>query len=180
MKKTLILIIILFISYIIGCVSLQDYDTLQSRVTRLESSKSRDTMLLAEQAGARKFWWRNTRTGGGDALDGISGALLSDGDAAFVVASGSTEIFPYIFKSGVTNDEDGFLYINDNTGKGTWALCVLGVSAVSGYAADGTHYIDASNTANLSDIQDGRCWFAKDVDKFYCGTGSGTTVLIGP
>lgn len=175
------LILILYSFSFSACVYDPKIHSLEARIEQLETKKSKDIMLLAEGAGANKFWWRSGLTGGtGSDLDGISGAYLTNNDAAFVIKSGSTEILPYIFKSGTTNTEDGYTYINDDTGEGTWVLCVIGNSGVSSYAADGTHFIDVSNSANLTDIEEGRCWFARDVNKFYCGIGSGTTVLIGP
>jgi len=173
MKKIIWLIPLLFL---FGCVSPQRVADLEAKIAKLEKGKASTNMLLAEQAGARKFWWRNTLTGGGgDALDGIENMV--DGDAAFVmVLSGTTATgYLYIFDAGGSQEESSPLVIDGSgTPAGDWLLVNFNVAMLTSSSADGTHYIDMSNTNTLDagSRADGRCWYAKDNNRIECYDGT--------
>lgn len=174
MVRIAILAIALLVS---GCVSMSDYQALQDRVANIEKSKAQSAMLLAEQTGARKFWWRNGLTGGGDNLDGINAGSLTDGDVAIVAYKDGTTmtLYFYIYDSDDATSESSPTVIEpDAGGGGAWFLASVQVVGVTGNAADGTHYVDMSNTATLDagSRADGRCWYAKDNNRIECYDGS--------
>jgi len=159
-----------------------DYENLVARVERLEKwSVSIDgkiapatAMLLAEEAGARKAWWRNTRTGGTNALDGINGANLSDGDLGVVaILSGSNvDLYFYIYDSDNTSSESDPRVIEPDTGgSGAWLLCDVHANAVESDAS-GDAYILVNNSATPSSPSEGWIWYDTTDNRleYYNGT----------
>lgn len=155
---------------------------LESRVKTLEKKKLTSIIALAEEAGARSIWWRNGLTGGSDNLDGIGCASLSDGDASFVFTiSGSTVTgYMYIFDNdGSTGESSPTIIVPDDqvascSSVGEWLLVDFQVAGLTSNAADGSHWIDVSNTGTIDagERTDGRCWYAKDNDRIECYDGA--------
>ncbi len=185
MKKFAYLVCLLF--FFSGCAA--NITLLNKRMNKLESSvsslkkkKLKSIIALAEEAGARSIWWRNGLTDGGDNLDGIGCASLSDGDAAFVFAiSGSTVTgYMYIFDAdGNTGESEPTIIVpNDQVAScssvGEWLLVDFQASSLTSNAADGSHWIDVSNTATIDagERADGRCWYAKDNNRIECYDGA--------
>jgi len=167
MKKIIWLIPLLFL---FGCVSPQRVADLEAKIAKLEKGKASTNMLLAEQAGARKFWWRNTLTGGGgDALDGIENMV--DGDAAFVmVLSGTTATgYLYIFDAGGSQAESSPLVIDGSgTPAGDWLLVNWNAATITSNGASGYSYIKASNPTDFAGTPaEGMCYYQVD-DKAWC------------
>jgi hypothetical protein len=177
MKKIIWLIPLLLL---FGCATTQQITDLEGKIAKLEKQKASDTMILAEQAGARRFWWRNALIGGGSALDGIPNATLTDGDAAFVMvlegggASSTVTGYLYVYVDDDDTAENSPLVIEPNDGGGAWKLVNWNVSVLTSNSADGTHYLDMSNTATLDvgSRADGRCWYAKDNNRIECYDGT--------
>jgi len=149
-----------------------DYQNLRDRVAVLEKVKLKspaDAMLLAEQAGARKFWWVNDLSGGTSAdLNGIAAASLTDGDAAIVAykTGETTTLYFYIYddNSATATSSPTVIKPNPSLGgeqAGAWFLANLQTVTVTGNSADGSHYIDVGNSGYLDvgDRAEGRCWF---------------------
>lgn len=182
--KYIVLLLLLVLS---SCAGMQDYTRLKERVEVLEKVKLKapvDVMLLAEQAGARKFWWRNALTEGTDALDAISHTILADGDAAFVMTlSGETATgYLYVYDSDGTTAESSPLIIAPDSGGGRWFLVNFNAGVFTSNAADGTHYIQATNAGDLAagSRAEGRCWYDTSADLFKCVDGDGNIDTIGP
>lgn len=159
-----------------GCATRGELITLQKEVDGLKKAKASTTMALAEQAGARKFWWRNALTGAPDGLDQIPIAALTDGDAAFVMtlSSETATAYLYVYDADGTHSTDSPARIVANGATGCWHLVNFNLAQVTSSAADGTHYIDVSNTATLDagSRAQGRCWYAKDNSRIECYNGS--------
>jgi len=175
MKKIIWLIPLLLL---LGCASQQRVADLENKIAQMSKQKATGTMLLAEQAGARKFWWRNALTGGGDALDGIVDGSLVNGDAAFVMTQSGTTMTGYLYvynkDAGDATAENSPLVIAPNAGGGRWYLVNFNAAVITSNSADGTHYLDMSNTATLDagSRADGRCWYAKDNNRIECYDGT--------
>lgn len=173
MKKIIWLIPLLIL---MGCVSQQRVSDLEAKIEQLSKQKASSTMLLAEQAGARKFWWRNALSGGGDGLDGIPAANLVNGDAAFVMVQDGVTMTAYLYVYNNTDitAENLPLIVAPNDGGGRWYLVNFNVAILTSNSADGTHYLDMSNTATLDvgSRADGRCWYAKDNNRIECYDGT--------
>jgi hypothetical protein len=179
------LLIGLALSLTLSSCATVDYSALESRVTALEKKKATTTMLLAEQAGARKFWWRNALTEGADALDAISHLLLADGDAAFVMTlSGETATgYLYVYDENGTTAESSPLIIAPDSGGGRWFLVNFNGAAITSNAAEGTHYVEVTNAGDLAagSRGEGRCWYDTTNHVFKCVGSDGSTVqTIGP
>jgi len=165
-----------------------DYESLKSRVSALEKSKSHDAMLLAEQAGARKFWWKNGLSGGAASdLNGIAAASLTDGDAAIVAykSGETTTLYFYIYDSDSTTDTSSPTVIEPNPllggeEAGAWFLANLQVVSVVGNAAAGSHYIEVYNDGLLAtgDRAEGRCWLNTAVGHVHWECYSGSTIYF--
>jgi hypothetical protein len=180
------IILLLGLLTLSSCVT-TDYASLDQRITKLEKAKATSTMLLAEQAGARKFWWRNALTEGTDALDAISHLLLSDGDSAFVMTKDGTTMnsWLYVYNSSGADAEDGTNYtvIAPDSGGGRWYLVNFNGAQVTSRAAAGTHYIEVTNAGDLAagSKAEGRCWYDTTNHLFKCIGSDGSTVqTIGP
>lgn len=149
-----------------SCLSVQDYARLEERVATLEKAKitePRDPMLLAEQAGARNFWWRRYVTGGTDALDGISHTSLADGDAAFVMYQDGSTMTAYLYiyySSGTDAETADYRVIAPNSGGGRWYLVNFTLQQITSVAVDGTHYFRAWNSVAFSGTPaEGMCYW---------------------
>jgi hypothetical protein len=163
-----------------GCVTVLDYQALENRVSQLEKKKTANTMLLAEEAGARKFWWRNGLLGGGDALDGINHANLTDGDGAIVASlSGTTATWSvWIYDSDGTNSDypasctTECTRIAPNSGGGAWQLCIVNASSMGTFTIDGYKYINVTNTGAFSGTPNtGDCYFRQSNNTWCCYNG---------
>lgn len=168
--RMLIAIVVLLLS---GCA----YSDLESRIAKLEKSKAKDYMQLAAETGARKFWWRNSLTGAADSLDQLLCTNLTNGDMALVgYQSGETgQFYVYHYYASGTHSTDSPIRIScSGASGGAWYLCNIYVQSIVGNAADGTRYLDMSNTATLDagSRADGRCWYAKDNNRIECYDGT--------
>ncbi len=170
------LILGLVLMLLAGCASHSELVALRNEVAKLTKTKASSTMLLAEQAGARKFWWRNALTGAPDGLDQIPIAALTDGDAAFVMtlAAEVATAYLYVYDADGTHSTDSPVRIVANGATGAWHLVNFYLAQITSSSADGTHYIDMSNTATLDAgyRADGRCWYAKDNNRLECYDGT--------
>jgi hypothetical protein len=182
MKKIIWLIPLLFL---FGCATTQQVADLEKKIAMLEKKKATDTMILAEQAGARRFWWRNALIGGGSALDGITGlSSANDGDAAFVMvkagsgASATVTGYLYIYVYDDDTAENSPLIIKPNDAGGTWKLVNFNVSTLTSNSADGTHYFQAVNTVAFSGTPaEGMCYWkdtVADENQLCCYDADGT------
>ena len=80
-KKIFLIVLLLFLS---SCASVGQYQNLENRVAILEKQKKSGAMMLAQEAGAAHFWWRNALQGNTTgSIDGITGA--NNGDVAMMV-----------------------------------------------------------------------------------------------
>jgi hypothetical protein len=132
----------------------------------MSKQKATGTMLLAEQAGARKFWWRNGLSGGGSSIDGIPAGDLVNGDAAFVMVQDGVNMtaYLYIYNSTDTTAENSPLIIAPNDGGGRWYLVNFNVAVLTSNSADGTHYFQAVNTVAFSGTPaEGMCYWRDTV-----------------
>ena len=184
MKK--ILVLVGFLVLLWGCASEQRVADLEQKVAQLSKQKAGDTMLLAEQAGARRFWWKNGLTGGATSdLNGIAAASLTDGDAAIVaVKSGeATTLYFYIYDSDSTTDSNSPLVIEPNPllggeEAGAWFLATLQVIGITGNAADGYRYYNATNSAAPAwTPAEGDCFWKQNEDDFCCYDAAAATWL---
>jgi len=163
-----------------GCASQSDLMTLKQEVATLSKAKATSAMLLAEEAGARKFWWRNALLGGGDALDGINHANLADGDGAIVAAiSGTTATWSvWIYDSDGTNSDypasctTECTRIAPNSGGGAWHLCTVNAATLGTFTTDGYKYINVTNTDAFSGTPaTGDCYFRQSNNTWCCYNG---------
>lgn len=67
-------------------------------------------------------YFRNTLTGGGTALDGVSYSQLSDGDKAFVDVSDIRYGYDYDSSSSSAENSPNVIKPDDNSGNGRWIL----------------------------------------------------------
>jgi hypothetical protein len=190
MMKKIIWLIPLLILF--GCASTQRVADLEDKIAQMSKQKATGTMLLAEQAGARKFWWRNALIGGGSALDGIPNSTLVDGDAAFVMVLEGTGpgsvvtgyLFVYVDDDDTAETMPGSpLVIEPNDGGGAWRLVNWNAALMTSSAAAGTHFIEATNAGDLAagSRAAGRCWYDTTNDLFKCIDNDGSTPnTIGP
>lgn len=179
MKKCIWLIMLVILG---GCATQGQITALQNELAAIKTSKAKSTMLLAQEAGAKRFWWRDALTGA-TGLDQIDIGSLSDGDAAFVMTESGTTmtIYPYVFNAADTTATNSPINIRLTGGTGVWWLATVQGVGFAVSAADGYHYIDVSNTSALTDKASGRCSFNVNTQKFECIASNGTTVLtIGP
>jgi hypothetical protein len=111
-------------------------------------------------------------------LDGIAYTSLTDGDAAIVAyKSGTTmSLYFYVYDSDDTTTASSPTIIapDPSPSGGRWFLGSLYVVSTVGNSADGSHYLDMSNTATLDAgyRADGRCWYAKDNNRIECYDGT--------
>ncbi len=184
--RSLILGLILMV--MAGCVSSVQYRNLESRIVALEKGKAARAMLLAEEAGARKFWWRNGLLGGGDALDGINHANLADGDGAIVLQlSGTTATWSvWAYDSDGTNSDDPAgcttqcTRIAPNSGGGAWQLCTVNGASMGTFTTDGYKYINVTNTGAFSGTPStGDCYYRQDTNSWCCYEGSWLCEVLG-
>lgn len=141
------------------------------------------SMLLAEEAGDKKVWWRNGLIGGGDNLDGIDDDNLTDGDVALVATiSGSTvNMWWYIYdQSDTTTSEDSTNYtvIAPDTGVGRWLLCNMNGATITSKSS-GDHYFQILQAGTPSSLSEGMIWYDSTDNRleYYNGTN---TVYIQP
>ena len=164
-----------------GCAPLNDYNRVKDRLIALEKIIELDagkipvsTMLLAEEAGARKAWWRNGLEGGGTALDGINDSYLTDGDLGIVaVISGTTvDLYFYIYdETDASNDSPRV--IQPNSGNGAWLLCDVHGKQIESDAS-GDSYIKILQANTPSTLEEGMIWY-DSVDnrlEYYNGTNT--------
>jgi len=168
MKLTAVVTLLLLVA---GCVSVGDFQILQDRVTALEKSRRPDAksaMVLATQAGARKFWWRDALTGTGG-LDELTG--MSNGDAALVMTLSSTTAsgYMYVYDADGTNTTSSPERIKGSTA-GAWHLVNFYAQLLSSEgAADGEHYISVTNTGAFSGTPStGQCYYRQDTNSWCC------------
>ena len=175
MKKILALITFFFLCYGCATVPTESLQSLEQRVTQLEKAKSvsgKNIMLLAEQAGARKFWWRNALEGAPDGLDAVTGMV--DGDMAIVGTLVTTNAtgYMYIYDENGTNTTSSPTRIKGSTG-GAWQLVNFNAQLVTSNAADGLHYIDVSNSSDFAGTPaHGYCFYRISDSKWCCYNGS--------
>lgn len=166
--------ILLLMVLCLGCASQARLAALEKQVAELKRIKSSGAMLLAEEAGSRKFWWRNALTGAPDGLDQISTANLADGDAAFVMTlSGETATgYLYIYDADGTHSTDSPTRIVANGAAGAWHLVNFNVSKITSDAAAGYHYINVTNAGAFSGTPStGDCYYRQDTDSWCCYDG---------
>jgi len=171
MKKIIWLIPLLIL---FGCASTQRVADLENKIAQMSKQKATGTMLLAEQAGARKFWWRNALVGGGDALDGIAAASLVNGDAAFVMVQDGVTMtgYLYVYNSTDTTAENSPLIIAPNDGGGRWYLVNFNAATMTSNGASGYSYIIVSNPTTYAGTPTaGMCYFKVDENKWCCYNG---------
>ena len=106
--------------------------------------------IAVAPADAAKYWWGTCLTGGGDCLDGIDGASLSDGDAANVVRNnaGSYEVYTYFLNatSGASESSPSVISPDSNAGTKRWHLASLyGASTISPSANNPAIYFDETD-----------------------------------
>ena len=176
-RLTALLLVLLFTW---SCAGVPDYMALEDRVAALEKGKAKGAMLLAQEAGANKFWWRSTLAG----LQAISAASLTDNDMAIVGTLSGTTATGYIYiydasDTTATNSPINLLV----SGGGNWWLCNFNAQLVTSNAADGTHYMEATNAGDLASGSraEGRCWYDTTSHLFRCiGSDGSTPQTIGP
>lgn len=176
MKKLFLLILILV--FLGGCAY-------EQRILKLENQmagfKKPSSMLLAEQAGARKFWWRNALTGT-DGLDGITGMV--DGDAAIVVTLDSTPTatgYMYVYDENGTHSTSSPTRIISSGAAGCWHLVDWNATKVTTQAADGYRYINVTNSAGFNGTpNNGDCYYRQDNDSWCCYDGSAWDCVLLP
>ena len=170
--------VLLILVFVASCAGIPDYMALEDRVAALEKGKAKGAMILAQEAGANKFWWRSTLAG----LQAISAASLTDNDMAIVGTLSGTTATGYIYiydasDTTATNSPINLLV----SGGGNWWLCDFNAQNVVSNAAAGTHYIDVSNAGDLASGSraDGRCWYDTTGNVFKCMNDT-TIQTIGP
>jgi hypothetical protein len=133
-----------------------------------------------EVQAASKFYWASCRTGGGDCLDGIDGAILAAGDGALVAMdAGSTtpEIYFYrVYGSSAAESDPSVISPDANAGTLRWHLVNL-IAATYGTASPTGVKISGSNgTMTWLGLGDGQ-----DEDlKWDFNTKADTILLTSP
>jgi len=108
------------------------------------------------------FFWAASRTGGGEALDGIDGQDLVDGYTAIVNHSSGTYFYVLDDDSGAVESDPTVISPDTNAGDKRWLLTAyIGSNTVSTLANDATPSISAGNkfvtggTTTITDFDDG-------------------------
>jgi hypothetical protein len=174
-KYLLSFIVIAF--FLAGCATLDQQErlnNLEEQVQEIQKVKKKlsaqELILLAEEAGAAKFWWRNCLIGGGDCLDGINHANVTDGDPAFVMTKSgtTTSMYLYVYDDDDTTAEDSPSVIEPDSGTGAWFLVQIYFAKLMSAADDGEHMINFSNSGAESYTEsDGDVTSRRDWDVIY-------------
>lgn len=82
-------------------------------------------LIVALPAESANLYWRNCLTGGGDCLDGIDGASLTDGDGAIIIMDNSGTYEGYIYRleeTAVAESSPDVISPDANAGDKRWRL----------------------------------------------------------
>lgn len=188
MERYIKIFICLLFLFITSCnndsVNKKDFKTLQNEVTALGDAitglagikvSQNNPMILAREAGARKFWWRNALVTGDDALAAISHTSLTDGDGAivFTLSSETATGYMYIYDDDGTNTTSSPERIAPTSGGGAWHLINFYAQAVDSGSADGESYVNVSNSTDFTGTpNDGDCYYKRDDNDWCCYNGS--------
>jgi hypothetical protein len=108
--------------------------------------------LFSQSEAANKFYWANGLSGGGDAIDGIDGAIITAGDGCFVVLdSGTNTPKFYLYRaqaSSAAEDSPNVITPDSNAGTMRWHLAGNIVASITSQGATNDNYIKIINNSS--------------------------------
>lgn len=134
---------------------------------------------------ANYMWWATGLTGGSNALDGIDGASLTDGDGALCVIDDSGTIKAYFYRledfAAAPPDESppSVITPDANPGNKRWEL-IENLYVMTSFSTAGgePHYIIVSNTSDPGSPAEGWIWYNSTANEVKVYNGSNTQTFI--